>query len=160
MGIKKLLLPILVLSALVTEAYLLLGGKRDSWFFDSMLNAHGQKQAQVSSEPHRTACVAWGQVCTRTDDTVGFWPLKPVPCVTMSEHQHHHPLLLPCRLLSAPVQWLREHLKDGDPAKIADKHGPPPPPPPPPHLHNRALHMDLLSSCRSLPWCRGAVVLI
>jgi hypothetical protein len=44
-GVRKLLFPFGVISALITESYLLLNGKRDSWFYDSSLNAVGQTQA-------------------------------------------------------------------------------------------------------------------
>ena len=44
-GINKLLFPFGLLYAFVTESYLLLTGRKDSWFYDSPLNMIGQEQA-------------------------------------------------------------------------------------------------------------------
>ena len=46
---KKLLFPLGLLYALITESYLLLTGRRDSWFYDSPLNMIGQEQARENS---------------------------------------------------------------------------------------------------------------
>ena len=49
-GIKnKLLFPVGLLYALITESYLLLTGRRDSWFYDSPLNMIGQEQVRDNS---------------------------------------------------------------------------------------------------------------